>query len=458
MGNHSRPGLAAFAWAALGGVLAAPVTAGELRVILDAEGGVRGDGNYAQAETLDSPEVKEGEDEMVARGGFNLRLSYELPRMTLALGYSPSYEWVLDNANINGTTHRLDLGLAGNLTRRLKINVRERLASSSTLDLYSPFTEAETIAVTRRGDQLTHGLDLSLAQEITRRTSVLLGATHSLRTFESSDLADTETLSGRIGLGFQLAPDRRLELTATDGTYDFGDGRGTDLRRLGRNGESDVQTVSLGWTQAFLREGQFRIEAGFFSVDSTRIVAIPGTDPEGEPFQELRVEESDTGWRGAVGLSRQLELFNWNLGYRHDVSAGAGLGRAVRVDNAFAGFSTRVGRSLVLGLDANASRHEDLSGSEDTGINPEDPLLRPDRASLVEALAGTARASWKFSQVASLNGGYSYIRQDSRVEPFEDLSYSRYFLGLALQLYRSGEEPKDPAHAGEIEDDDPDAQ
>jgi hypothetical protein len=464
MGNHSGPRLVALAWATLAGVLAAPaapVIAGELRVILDAEGGVRGDGNYAQAEALDNPELKEGEDEMVARGGFHLRLSYDLPRMTLALGYSPSYEWVLDNADINGTTHRLDLGLVGNLTRRLKINVRERLASSSTLDLYSPFTEAETIAVTRRGDQLTHGLDVSLAQEITRRTSVLLGATHSLRTFESSDLADTETLSGRIGLGFQLAPDRRLDLTATDGSYDFGDGRSSGngvLRTLGRNGEADVQTLSLGWTQAFLREGQFRIEAGVFSVDSTRIVSLPVTDPEGEPFQELKVEESDTGWRGAVGLSRQLELFNWNLGYRHDVSAGAGLGRAVQVDNAFAGVSTRVGRSLVLGLDANASRHEDLSGSDDTGIDPEDPLLQPDRARLVEALAGTARASWRFSQVASLNGGYSYIRQDSRVEPFEDLSYSRYFLGLALQLYRSGEEPKDPAHAGEIEDDDPDAQ
>jgi len=76
----------------------------------------------------------------------------------------------------------------------------------------------------------------------------------------------------------------------------------------------------------------------------------------------------------------------------------------------------------------------------------------------VEALAGTARLSWSFSRVATLNGGYSYIRQDSQVEPFEDLSYSRYFLGLALQLYRSGEEPRDPAHAGETDDDEPDAQ
>lgn len=453
MGNLSQLRWTALVWAALTGLLASPVTAGDLRVILDAEAGVRGDGNYAQTEELDQEGIEAEQKESVARGGFNLRLSYELPRWTLALGYSPSYEWLLDNADVNGTTHRLDLGLAGNLTRRLKMNVREHLVSSANLDLYAPLAESETIAVPRRGDQLTHGLDVSLDQELTRRTSVLLGAAHSLRTFESDDLADTEALSGRVGFGFRLAPDRRLDITATDGTYDFGEGRGTELRRLGRNGEADVQTASAGWTQSILREGQFRIEAGVYSVDSHRIVAVPGE--EGEPLQEVRVAEEHTGWRGAFGLSRQLELFGWNLGYRHDVSAGAGLGRAVQVDNAFAGVSTRIGRNLVLGLDGNASRQEDLS---DEDVDPADPLLRPGRARLVEALAGTFRASWSFSRVARLNGGYSYIRQDSQVEPFEDLSYSRYFLGLALQLYRSGEEPRDPARAGETEDDEPDAQ
>jgi hypothetical protein len=455
--NLSCNRLALLTWLALGGLLAAPATAGELRVVLDAEAGIRGDGNYAQTETLERPE----EDESVARGGFNLRLSYELPRWTLALGYSPSYEWVLDNADVNGTTHRLDLGFSGNVTRRLEMRVRERLVSSPSLDLYAPFAEPETIAVTRRGDQLSHSLDVALEQDLTRRTSVLLGAAHSLRTFEAGDLADTETLSGRIGLGFQLTPDRRLDLMATNGSYDFGEGRGTGgLRQLGRNGEADVQTLSLGWTQAFLREGQFRIEAGVFSVDSNRIEAVPGE--EGEPLQELRVEESSTGWRGAVGLSRQLELFGWSLGYRHDVSAGAGFGRAVEVDNAFAGVSTRVGRNLVLGLDANASRHEDLSdGGTDPldSPDPDPPVTGFDRrARLIEMLAGTARASWSFSRVASLNGGYSHIRQESDVEPFEDLSYSRYFLGLALQLYRSGEEPREPADAGETDDDEPDAQ
>src|SRR5829696_1926268 len=91
---------------------AAPASAGDFRVVLDAEGTVRSDGNYGKVQRLDEPGLPgEGEDEgeeNVARAGFNLRLSNQLPRWLLALGYSPSYEWVLDRSEVHGTTHRLD--------------------------------------------------------------------------------------------------------------------------------------------------------------------------------------------------------------------------------------------------------------------------------------------------------------------------------------------------------------
>ncbi|MFL6202847.1 MAG: hypothetical protein ACJ76J_27075 [Thermoanaerobaculia bacterium] len=396
--------------------VAAPASAGDFRVVLETEGSVRSDGNYDQVERPDGLE-DEGE-ENVARAGLNLRLSYQLPRWNLAMGYFPSYEWVLDNSEVHGTTHRLDLGLTGNLTRRLEMQVRERLLSSPGLDLYSPFLAAEPVAVTRRGDQLNHALDVGLTQSLTRRTAVLLGATHTLRTFESEDFSDTETLAARIGVGVELAEDRRLDVLATAGTYDFG---GSPAEPAGR--EADVQTLGAGWQQPFLRDGRFRVEAGLFNL-------APDEGSE------------QTGWRGAMELSRQLELFGWSLGARHDVSAGAGLGRATEVDSAFAGLSTNVGRQLVLGLDGSFSRHDDLENE----------------SRILESSAGTARFSWSFSTLARLTGGYSRIWQESRIEPFEDLSYSRYFLGLALQLYRSGEEPMDPARQEEPEDDEPDAQ
>lgn len=404
--------------------LAAPAAAGDLRVVLEAEGGVRNDGNFDQVERLGEPGLGDAGEENVARAGFNLRLSYELPRWNLALGYSPSYEWILDNAGANGTTHRLDLGLTGNVTRRLEMQIRERLLSSPGLDLYSPFLAAEPVAVARRGDQLTHSLDVGLTQTLTRRTSLLLGATHTLRTFEDEDFSDTETLAARIGAGIELAEDRRLDFLATAGSYEFGE-RSTVLGDRSE-GEADVQTLGVAWQQPFLRDGRFRVEGGMFAVDSTEV--------------------DETGWRGALELSRQLEVLGWSLGLRHDVSAGVGLGRTTEVDNAFAGLSVNVGRQLVLGMDGSFSRHDDLEAD----LEDEDRVL--------ESAAGTARFSWGFSTIARLNGGWSRVWQESRVAPFEDLSYSRYFLGLALQLYRTGEEPQGPAFPEEPEDDEPDAQ
>lgn len=449
--------LAALLTSALGCLAVAPAAAGELRTVLEAEAGVRSDGNYDQRLQADGAE-DEGQE--LARTSFHLRLSYLLPRLQLAMNYSPSYEWVLDSADVNATTHRLDLGLVANLTRRLELSVRERLLSSPNLDLYGPFSEAEPVVLARRGDQLTQSLDVGLNQGLTRRASLLLGATHTLRTFEDEDLSDTETLAARIGANWEFLENRNFDIFATAGYYDFGERRfpddGTGTPQTARPArEADVQTVSLAWSQPFFRDGRFRVEGGVYSVDSTRDLRVEGLPGELPVFQQ--VEDTHTGWRGGLQLSRKLPVVGWNLGYRHDVSAGNGLGRATEVDTGFAGISGNVGRSLVLGLDANVSRHQDL---EDAGLAPEDPdVLAGERDRLAEFAAGTARFSWGFSKIARLTGGYSRIWQESRVEPFEDLSYSRYFLGLALQLYRSGDEPRDPAHVGEMEDDDePDSQ
>jgi hypothetical protein len=435
--------------------LAAPASAGDFRVVLEADGSVHSDGNYNQVQRLDEPGLPDEGEENVARAGFNLRLSYDLPRWALALGYFPSYEWVLDASEVHGTTHRLDLGLSGNLTRRLSMQVRERLLSSPGLDLYSPFLVGEPIAVARRGDQLTHAFDIGLTQTLTRRTSLLLGVGHTLRTFEGDDLSDTETLNARIGVGTELAENRRLDFIATAGTYDFG-----ERQRPGLGGDlidqaADVQTLSVAWQQPFFRDGSFRVEAGVFAVDSTRTLLLP--DPV-DPAETIRINQDfeRTGWRGGLDLSRQLELIGWNVGLRHDVSAGVGLGRATEMDNVSAGLSTNVGRRLVLGLDGSFSRYDDLDNDLESGADPEVVLVSEDR--ILESAAGSVRFSWGFSTIARLTGGYSRIWQESRIAPFEDLSYSRYFVGLALQLYRTGEEPQDPARQEVPEHEQPDAQ
>jgi hypothetical protein len=52
--------------------------------------------------------------------------------------------------------------------------------------------------------------------------------------------------------------------------------------------------------------------------------------------------------------------------------------------------------------------------------------------------------SWAVLPSLRLAGSYSRIWQSSRLEPFEDLSYDRYFLGLTFRIFSTGETPRQP--------------
>jgi hypothetical protein len=405
--------------------------AGEFRLLLEGEAGVRDDGGYGriQDEAL-------RRDEALARAGINLQLSYALERLNLALAYFPSYERSLKDADISGTTHRLDFGLVADLARRLQLDVRERLLSTPGLDPYAPVTTPETTAVTRRGDQLSHTLDVILNHNFSRRAGLILGVTHSLRRFEESNLADSESLGAHIGAGFDLDRGRRIEAVAGVDRYDYKE-----------RGDADVRTLGLAYAFDLGRSNHLRLEAGAYSVDSTRRSRVPG--PDGT--LETVVDDSEQGWRGGAQFAQERRLFRWALGASHDISPGAGLGRAVVADNAFLGLSFPIGRRLELGLDGNGSRQRDpssASGSSQSGQSGDEDLT--------EFAAGTAHVAWTFAPAFRLDGGYSRVWQRSHVEPFANLSYARYFLSLAFRIFSTGETPKEPESLGRpTEDEEP---
>lgn len=442
---------AACLWGLLAVSLFHAAAAGELRVVLEGEAGVRNDGNYRRLDQpIDPTDQADQEDaarrdQSVGRAGLNLQLSYALQRLNLALGYSPSYERSLDNADISGTTHRLDFGLVGDLTRRLQLDVRERLLSTPNLDLYAPVATPETTTVTRRGDQLSHALDVTLNHNFSRRTSLLLGVNHALRKYEDENLFDSEALGARIGAGFDLKRGHRIEVAAGVGQFDYRD-----------RGDADVRTLGVAWAYDLTPSNHLRLEAGAYSVDSTErlLRVLPGgPDDPGAPAvtETVLARESRQGWRGGLQFAQERQLLRWALGLSHDISPGAGLGRAVEADNAFVGLSVPVGRRLEFGLDGNASRQNALSSRDDLQI-----AGRQDE--LTEFAAGTARASWTFAPAFRLEGGYSRVWQRSRVESFGDLNYGRYFLSLAVRLYSSGETPKTPDSLERPTDEEPDHQ
>lgn len=429
--------------AALAVLLPCEALAGEFRLFLEGEAGMHGDGDYRVDEDLNGAIGRQ--EGSRARGGLNLQLSYALERLNLALSYAPAYERSLEDdededqvsQEISGITHRLDFGLIGDLTPRLRLSIRERLLKTPDLDLYTPANTPETMTVTRRGDQLSHVLDVTLDHNFSRRASLLLGVGHSLRKFEEEDLVDSETLDARIGAGFEVARGQRIEAAAGVGQYDFQD-----------RGDADIRTLGIAWASDFWRSSHIRLEAGAFSVDSTervRMIVIP--DPEEPPVvREVVTKESTEGFRGNLQFSQERRFVRWALGLSRDVSPGSGLGRAVEADTASAGLSFPVGRRLELGLDGSASRQNSLSSRDgllDDGVEGNDR-----DGELTEFAVGTARASWTFAQAFRLEGGYSRVWQRSRVGAFADLNYARYFFNLAFRILSAGDTPREPESLG----------
>jgi hypothetical protein len=440
--RHRTRRALAIAVAAAPFLLPLSARAGELRVILEGEAGVRNDGNVRQIDTVDGVDPVQQD---VARGALNLQLSYNVRRrFDLALGYSPSYERSLDDSSLAGTSHRLDLGLRGALTRRLAIDVRERLLSTPGLDLYTPVAIPESIAVAERGRQLFHSLDIGLHHELSRRTTLEAALTHSLRRFEETGLYDARTVGGRVGAGFHFSADRDFELTA-----------GIERFAWENDREADVQTATAAYSQAFGRFTRLRLEAGSFYVEETRparlLVPVTPDDPT-PPAIDPGPIESKTGWRGGAQISQERRLFRWNLGYRHDIGAGYGVGRPVEADNGFFGVSTSFGRRLTVGLDGNGSRQRELQDLRTTAATP---TTGANGDPLTEFAAGTLRASWSFAPALRLTAGYSRIWQRSSVRLFDDLSYDRYFVGFAFRLYQTGETPRAPGELGRPEPEEP---
>lgn len=430
--------------AALAFLLAGPLSAGELRVALEGQAGVTSDGNYGQVD-------QDQDYQSIGRAGFDLRLSYALERMNLALAYSPFYERNLDededgeetSGRQSGTSHRLAFGLVGELTQRLTLSIQERLQKSPNLDLYQPVVTPDTIAVARRGDQLTHSLDVLLDHALSRRAALTLGLTHGRRTYEESDLVDSESLGARVGAAWDLARQRRLDAYAGLAHYDYE----TD-------NEADVRLLGVGYARELGRDGQIRLEGGAWSVESRERFGPGGVlvDPDAE-------EETETGWRGGLQLSYGRELVRWFAGLSHDVSPGAGLGRAMEADNLFLGLTTSLGRRWTFGVDGNASRQTDIGdrpfvdtdgdGIDDFGNQSFD----------TEFIAGSVRLGWNLAQSVRIDGGYSHIWQEAEGRgPFEDLSYDRFFLGVAVRFFSTGETPKEPSRLGEQTDEEPDVE
>ncbi len=416
-------------------LLARPMRAGQLAVDLEAEAGLRNDGDLVER-TAATGAAAPARPQSFWRGGFNLNLAYLRRDWQLAMTYSPYYESGFGgvangagnggnkgsaNADMAGLTHRLDLGLTGELSPRTTFHVSERLLSSPILDLFAP-TLGDTVATPREGRQTSQDSDAELAWAAGRRTSVFVGANQFLRSFADPQLIDSRGVGGDTGLRFAVGPETGVEVKLGADEYDFGLGR-----------KATVALATTSYSHLFARGSALRVELGGFSVAA-------------EAAATQRSLRSD-GLEATVDVSRQRQRFRYDASFRHGIAPGVGVGRPVVLDNLVLGVST-VGRQITVGLSGSAARSQDFENAVDVGGTAAGGLTASPGRRLVDFVAGTLDVSWSFSQGGRLHGGYSRIWQSSQVAAFDTISYNRYFLGLALAVYRTGGKPSSPAEQG----------
>jgi hypothetical protein len=405
-------------------LLVQPVAAGQLDVRLEADAGARSDGNYVQR----APDDGTNRGGLVSRqqgfgrGGFNLDLAYAVRRFNLALTYNPFYEAGFENRDRAGVTHRLSLGASAALSQRSSLHLSERLLSSPTEELFGPTLPA-TVVVPREGRQLLQDFDAEIDSDLTRKTVLFIGADQFLRTFGDLALADSRGVGARAGLRFHLSPERDLEVKAGGSAYRFGPGR-----------SADVALATVAYARTSARGDSARLELGGFTLSA-------------QPGDNARAERS-TGLQGVLDLGYQRgehARLRWNASLRHGVAPGVGIARPVVLDNAVVGVTT-VGRRVTVGVSASGARSRDFQ--ELQGVDR--PASAAGDRRLVDFAAGTLEASWSFSDWGRLHGGGSRIWQSSRAAAFDNVSYNRFFLGLAVAIFRTGERPENPGEQGEL--------
>ncbi|HEX5758300.1 MAG TPA: hypothetical protein VF121_03835 [Thermoanaerobaculia bacterium] len=410
------------------GLLAAPAAeAGELRVLLEGDAGLRSDGNALQAAAEGEAEPRH---EHFARAGLRLGLSYALRRLDLALDYAPAYERSLEDAQLDGLSHRLGLSLVAKGVRST-VRVAEQLLKTPGLELASQpaLIAPDTLLVPRRGDQLSQLFDVGYTFDVNRRNAWNAGARHAVRSFEHSDLVDSTTYGLYTGWSWQVRELRSVALQLA-----------ADHTEYQQDRSADAATLGLGYEATLSRDLHVRAEGGLFAVETTggrvrRPVFEPPQPEEPGADEEL----SETGWRAGLALDRRGELLGWAVALRHDISPGIGRGEPIVLDSAFAALTFAAGRRVTFGLNGQAARHRDLR----------------DDAVATEFLAGSVRADWRFLPAAGLTAAYTRVWQESDAAPIDDLSYDRYEVGLRVRLWQSGEKPRDPGHLGEPEDEEP---
>jgi hypothetical protein len=269
-------------------------------------------------------------------------------RSQLALDYAGSYTRYFNFDAYNGTNHALSLGYTDQISRRLRLDLREsagsitygtgQVANAASNDLGDSFTPA-----TRLFDTRTYFLQSTASATYLQsaRVSYTAGVSAFLQNLKS------QGLSNGWGYSFNGSMMRRMTKTATLGvTYAY-----SHFEYPGFSSKSDSHTFHGLYATGLGRFWTLSIEAGATvtqvgSVFNAVFLAnnVPVLVPVSVSLQTIYPS-------GTVTLKRQFRRASLGFNYYRGVNSGNGTYTTGRLDNVVASISYTGLRKLNLGAD-----------------------------------------------------------------------------------------------------------
>jgi len=275
-------------------------------------------------------------------------------RSQLGLNYAGSYTRYLNSDAYNSTNHAFTLGYTDQLSRRLKLDLRQSLgsltygtglvANAASTDLNTSFTPA-----TRLFDSRTYYLESTVSATYLQSTRTFYTAGAS--TFVQK--LQTEGLSDPWGYSFNGNMMRRLSKASTLGvTYLY-----SHFVYATSSSKADSQTFQGVYATGLGRFWTLSLEAGATIINGDGLITVTLNPVLAAVFGQPTITGVSTFRTtfpsGMAALKRQFKHASLGFNYYRGVNSGNGAYNTARLDNSTASFSYTGLRKVNMGVEGN---------------------------------------------------------------------------------------------------------
>ena len=337
------------------------------------------------------PDSASAEGDYVTDLRLDLSMSRHKVRSLWSLRYTPSYARYHENSQLDTSNHAFDFRGAYDASRRWKILLGERFVYRRDALYTSGSGDAADVTILTESKRWRSFTDAAADVELSRSLILQTGLNARVDRFQDATLVDSETYSGRLGMRQQLNRDHSVSATYVHSRFLLGDAATADVTSNG---------LEALWAVTTPRATEFQLGAGASRVS--------------------RSGESQTRFTGLTTFHRPFRHTDLVAGYRRSLSADTGTEAVSLSQNAYLGFSARVGKLTTLGIYGDGGTREAALAKD---------------AELDLSFAGVAlRAELGLNPRFSISSEASRRRQTDRITD-QDTSVTGYFLGLVFKVF-----------------------